>query len=1346
MKTKREAVNGQLTLSTPNGLRSEGRCAAESRSDSKVTRGRSPSPQGAQAGARRLAFAFAFVAGLALGAGAAPVVGELTVKSVGDSYAEIEVPISDLGDGATQATVAFSYGEDAANLDKTYTPAASVTTTGTATLTLRRLLPERTYFVTATVTNDKDGSATSASVSLTTLESPDNASGLPGLYQTVFTSANGDWTKDYTTVSEGTDWTSYTDTNRIYRRELGAIAAYATGSQKYTSEIWKDQIYWKADQLQWCYWGYMQMKKGTNYKFRAKIDDCTYLAVTDPQTNTKTVLINDKTYSTADVSETYTPTTTGWYPIEIRLSDGSGGKGGCDTSSSCKNSVNLGYSADNGSTWNLMLDDGTGSLFRTGGGASIMTSERVAYGKMTIDLSFLSSDSPRTLAVVWGPQHGGETTNGWAHAEIVGTVAAGETTYSYSMPSTWGDDDCLVVRFCFVSDDADPTWSSSIYWQDLTPPRYQALVKTSGYAGSSMLANFPVLVSVTNVPGFAYADCKAGGADLSFVAADGVTVLPYEIDTWNPEGESLVWVKVPSLAKDTTFTMRWGDASPASVTASDVWTDYVGVWHLDDAADTAACANSSPYGATYDATPSGIGKANQKIYAGGDAPVGRARCFSETPTNSCLVVSNYNATGVTSSFTVSTWIRESVLSGSVPPGNTQLFWRKTSWNGEDGWFVERNNANYTTFVVIGSSASLARNYSCPTLSNSWVHVTAVYNGGTGLLYCNGVQYDSAGITAVKNNDLDLTIGGGKWAVSYDECRFKKGAASADWVKAEYDTMTKRGGDGAFLVYEKAVDVQSADPQVQQFALDGLGGDTLEVTGSLGLLGGDDATSCTVVALVGESEDAMTEWAGVAQTLDAAGAFALTLAPTEARTLVPDATYYVAVKATSSTGASSTTAAKAVKMSGAATWKKAEKTTVSGTSVTFTGQLASVGMTGAASVELWAGTSADALERVEGPVEVTSTAEFTIAHKFDKLATYYWQLRVTNKSTGGTSTLVVNSSDTPKSFATQDTAVYTWKTSVAEGAWEDAANWEASQTPNSGYPKAATATAKFAEGTTAVVTLTNSVTISVLSISSPNVNVTLRKGALATSMPMLTPKSYYSGFSLSGQGSSLTFDAVRLGNTDIGTPSIGSGFTLSLVNGATMDWHVNRTFKNYGGTLRLAAGTRFYAGNGYWVSGGSTTCISNATLQVYYTVCWNSTGGTADTIRFEGETPLLTHTGYSYGFYPDTAGAVLNLDFFVPKTGYASAPYQGQNDSRKTRAMGSGGKSGTAYLNVHADGKVDQESTPLVRWHTAGINTNVVKKGTLPNRACAFTGFEDAAPITALGVTIRPKPGLIIFLR
>ena len=72
-------------------------------------------------------------------------------------------------------------------------------------------------------------------------------------------------------------------------------------------------------------------------------------------------------------------------------------------------------------------------------------------------------------------------------------------------------------------------------------------ITVSGYAGSTTLANFPVLVRLAaNSPsGFAYADCAADGSDIRFADADG-DLIPHEIDTWKTDGESLIWVQVPS--------------------------------------------------------------------------------------------------------------------------------------------------------------------------------------------------------------------------------------------------------------------------------------------------------------------------------------------------------------------------------------------------------------------------------------------------------------------------------------------------------------------------------------------------------------------------------------------------------------------------------------------------------------------------------------------------------------------------------------------------------------------------------------------------------------------------------
>ena len=112
-------------------------------------------------------------------------------------------------------------------------------------------------------------------------------------------------------------------------------------------------------------------------------------------------------------------------------------------------------------------------------------------------------------------------------------------------------------------------------------------ITVSGYAGSTPLANFPVLVRLeANSPsGFDYADCAADGSDLRFADANG-DLIPHEIDTWKTDGTSLVWVSVPSVSGTATaFTMYYGAANPSALPAVDphaVWTaaGHRAVWHF----------------------------------------------------------------------------------------------------------------------------------------------------------------------------------------------------------------------------------------------------------------------------------------------------------------------------------------------------------------------------------------------------------------------------------------------------------------------------------------------------------------------------------------------------------------------------------------------------------------------------------------------------------------------------------------------------------------------------------------------------------------------------------------------
>ena len=70
----------------------------------------------------------------------------------------------------------------------------------------------------------------------------------------------------------------------------------------------------------------------------------------------------------------------------------------------------------------------------------------------------------------------------------------------------------------------------------------------SGYEGKETLRDFPALIKIPDgLAGFDYAEAAENGQDIAFYGEDG-RPLAHEIDTWNPEGDSYIWVKVPELS------------------------------------------------------------------------------------------------------------------------------------------------------------------------------------------------------------------------------------------------------------------------------------------------------------------------------------------------------------------------------------------------------------------------------------------------------------------------------------------------------------------------------------------------------------------------------------------------------------------------------------------------------------------------------------------------------------------------------------------------------------------------------------------------------------------------------
>ena len=317
---------------------------------------------------------------------------------------------------------------------------------------------------------------------------------------------------------------------------------------------------------------------------------------------------------------------------------------------------------------------------------------------------------------------------------------------------------------------------------------FASIVQVPGYTADETLRNMQVLFRLkAGMPeGFSYADCQANGADILFTDADG-HVVPHEIEKWNPEGESLIWVNLPKLAKGTTFRFCYGNASveePAP--AANVWSDgFAGVWHLDETGTAAAAIDATGRGNDGVATTKSTGGLDE-MTAESDGAICGARRIGISKTNYYQTPSS-TAFNLGQSFTVSAWIR------GTGRGQSRIIGHKSGWNTASGWEILWSTA--TTASPRGSGGDTERARSLGNSATTWTHVVWVFNGAAVSTYSNGVKSgDDSVITPVVDTTRALEFGGTSvsqdyFGGSFDEVRIMGGAANALRVKADYDTVT-----------------------------------------------------------------------------------------------------------------------------------------------------------------------------------------------------------------------------------------------------------------------------------------------------------------------------------------------------------------------------------------------------------------------------------------------------------------------------------------------------------------------------------------------------------------------------
>lgn len=406
-----------------------------------------------------------------------------------------------------------------------------------------------------------------------------------------------------------------------------------------------------------------------------------------------------------------------------------------------------------------------------------------AYPAGGLNLTSLTNAAGAQVRLCWGGSDAGATTEGWGGVVDLGVMSAGPvwTKISGLAPGT-----TYYYRY-YASNGLGESWADAA--QSFTTPAlfndagytYVMTNTFTGYTNAETLVNFPVLVVLnTSLPGFSYDQLVSpGNADLRFVEARGGE-LNYEIESWNPNGSSFVWVQLPELNPATTaIRVYWGKPGvsvPAYSTNGATWNDgFAGVWHMTNK----VVSDSSRHG--YDATnvlaPAAIQDTEGKIGPGLD-------CVTALG-NPAIYVGGINFTNATLSAWV--WCRDANRQG--------LFMCKDSpaaYSGGDLYFWQQGaNLRFETFnwggdtvVALANSGGMA----------SWIHFAVVVNGHNQALYTNGVMVASwtklgPGVNADPFQLVGSVKGGRYHNGRIDECRAEWVGRSASWIRACYQNQS-----------------------------------------------------------------------------------------------------------------------------------------------------------------------------------------------------------------------------------------------------------------------------------------------------------------------------------------------------------------------------------------------------------------------------------------------------------------------------------------------------------------------------------------------------------------------------
>ncbi len=313
---------------------------------------------------------------------------------------------------------------------------------------------------------------------------------------------------------------------------------------------------------------------------------------------------------------------------------------------------------------------------------------------------------------------------------------------------------------------------------------------------STDLLNFPVLITLTDAV-FNYNHAWDTGLDIRFFDSDGTTPLAHELEHWDKGGESFFWVKVPRVdgasATDHIW-MHYGCSEAATQDAIAVWSNgYKGVWHL-----TEQTVDEDTAGLHHDSS----GTAQPGIQGGNavaDGRVGKAQEFDGD--DDCIRVPDTPQFDITGAISFEVWARPSSFADSDV---NRYVGGKYDTSGEKAYSIYIRGRS-GRFKVSDDGSDHQYVYGPADLTaDNWYYIVGQWDGTSSSdsmrIYINGALI-SDNPSSVPNGinvaEVEFTIGckfsgtttNYEFHGRLDEMRISDVSRSADWIAAQYASMT-----------------------------------------------------------------------------------------------------------------------------------------------------------------------------------------------------------------------------------------------------------------------------------------------------------------------------------------------------------------------------------------------------------------------------------------------------------------------------------------------------------------------------------------------------------------------------